>query len=161
MHWDPWLWIAGVALAAVVGVTLVWRPLRGAVRARRLERAKSGFRVARERLEAKFLDRAAATGRPRGLRWVDCDWEDDVTFARDRHTNQLTAFVGVTVRFEAVEGGPMEGVPAVKNLRNATAMFHYDGAQWGTGGKALFNVNPDEAVARFHDQFELVRARVT
>jgi len=77
--------------------------------------------------------------------------------ARERATGLLTAFAGVVVRFEAVEGGDMEEVEAVSLPRDAAAVFHYDGA-WGTGGRALFNMTPDEAIERLQDQFEPVDA---
>ncbi len=48
----------------------------------------------------------------------------------------------------------MEGVAAVGNLRNASAVFFFQGGQWRTTGKAVFNLNPDEALARFANQYE-------
>jgi hypothetical protein len=111
-------------------------------------------------LEAKFFDVAAATGKPRGLRWVDCDWLDEVTYARDRQTGLLTAFVAVNIRFEAIEGGDMEDVAAVGNIRDAAAVFHYERGNWGTGGRALFNMSPIDAIKRLQGQFEPVAAPV-
>ena len=32
-------------------------------------------------------------------------------------------------------------------------MFHYQAGTWGTGGKALFNMNPADAVTRLEGQF--------
>lgn len=156
MQWEWWLLGAGLVLAVVVLVIFVSKPLREILEEVRFERARREFRLQRERLEAKFIQRAAESGKPRGLRWADCDWEDQFVMARDRRTNQLSAFVGVTIRFEAVAGGPMEDVPAVGNLRNATAVFHYDRTGWGTGGRALFNLNPDEALTHYREQFEPV-----
>src|SRR5881392_2900606 len=66
---------------------------------------------------------AAATGKPRGLRWKDCEWESEVIFARDKQTSQLAALVSITIQFEAIPGSDMEGLPAVDNLRNASAVF--------------------------------------
>ena len=109
-------------------------------------------------LEAKFFDVAAATGKPRGLRWVDCDWLEEVTYARDRQTGLLTAFVAVNIRFEAIEGGDMEDVAAVGNIRDAAAVFHYERGNWGTGGRALFNMSPGDAIKRLEGQFEPVAA---
>jgi hypothetical protein len=77
-----------------------------------------------------------------------------VEFARERARGELAALVGVVIQFEAVEGGDMEGVAAVGNLRNASAVFFFHGGQWRTTGKAVFNLNPDEAVARFQNQYE-------
>ena len=71
-----------------------------------------------------------------------------------RATQQLAALVGVTIQFEAIEGGDMEGVAAVGNLRNAAAVFFFDRGQWRTIGKAVFNLNPDEALTHFAAQYE-------
>jgi hypothetical protein len=48
----------------------------------------------------------------------------------------------------------MEGLPAVGNLRNASAVFFFHRGRWHTAGKAVFNLNPDEALARFRNQYE-------
>jgi hypothetical protein len=114
------------------------------------------FGLQRERLELLFIEAATASGKPRGLRWADCDWGNEVKFARDRATGRLVALVGVTVRFEAIEGGDMEGWPQVAQLRNATGVFWFTRGQWHTDGRALFNMNPDEALDRLRTQFERV-----
>ena len=101
---------------------------------------------------------AAATGKPRGLLWKDCQWENGVDFVRERKTGQIAALVGVTIRFEAVADGDMEGLPAVGNLRNASAVFFFERGQWHTVGKAVFNMNPDEALGHFQGQYEWIRS---
>jgi hypothetical protein len=109
----------------------------------------------REQLEAKFLQRAGLTGKPRGLRWADCEFENDVSYARDRQSGRLSAFVAVSIKFEAIEGGGMEEVEAVGNAKYATAVFHFDPKHhWTTEGRAIFNLNPSEAVRRFQDTLE-------
>jgi hypothetical protein len=153
---NPWYWVAGAAAAGAAAV-FTWRPLRRLGHEVQVERARESFRLQRERLEAKFLDAARATGKPRGLTWKDCDFEKGLTLARDRHTGQLVGLVPTTISFEAVEGGPMEGVEAVGNLRNATAVFHYARGHWTTAGQAVFNLNPDEAIEHFRPQFEAVK----
>src|SRR5690606_23881377 len=105
---------------------------------------------------AKFFSIASSSGKPRGLRWTDCDFDDDVTYARDRITGQLCAFVAVTISFEAIEGGLMEGVEAVGNLRTASALFRFAGGRWQTDGRALFNLLPSEAIAYYHDNLIMV-----
>lgn len=153
MDWISILLIAGLALMAViVAVGLAWKPLQAAFEQKEAERAKRDFRLQREVLEAKFFDLAAAKKKPRGLRWVECEWLDDVSFGRDRRTRMLTAFAAVNIRFEAIEGGDMEDVAAVGNIRDAAAVFHYQGGRWGTGGRALFNMNPQDALARLESQ---------
>ncbi len=152
----PWLFV-GVALAVgLVVLLIVWRPLRLFGREVQVERARELFVLQRERLEARFLTAAAATGKPRGLRWKDCDFESDLELARDRKTGDLVALVPVTIQFEAIEGSDMEGLPAVGNLRNASAVFFFHRGQWLTVGKAVFNMNPGEALAHFAKQYERV-----
>jgi hypothetical protein len=150
-----YLAIAAAILASIALVSLR-KPLRVRRERREAERARRDFRRQREVLEARFFDLAAASGKPRGLRWVDCDWLDAVTFARDRKTGLLTAFVAVNISFEAIEGGDMEDVAAVGNIRDAAAVFHYQNGAWGTGGRALFNMNPADALERLQNQFEPV-----
>ena len=140
----------------VVVVVLLWAPVRSYFRTREAERAMRLFRLQREQLKARFFALASSLGKPRGLRWVECEWQDRVTFARAVDSGLLTAFVGVEIRFEAIEGGDMEGVEAVGNIRDASAVFHCQHGHWGTGGRALFNMNPDDTLERLEGQFELV-----
>jgi hypothetical protein len=152
-----------IALAAgalvLIGLLAALGPLRRRWRARREADALRLFRLQREQLEAQFFHRAASLGKPRGLRWLECDWQDTVTFGRDVKSGLLTAFVGVNIRFEAVEGGDMEDVEAVGMVRDAAALFHFHRGRWGTGGRALFNMDPAEAMLRFKDQFQPIAAR--
>ena len=120
----------------------------------RLDQARVLFQRQRERLELQFFQAASASGKPRGLRWKAIDWGSALEFARERDSGRLAALVGVTIQFEAVEGSDMEGLPAVGNLRNASAVFFFHGGRWHTTGKTVFNLNPDEALAHFHNQYE-------
>ena len=146
-----WLWLLP-PLVFLVGalVLLLWR------RAPRLSvpELQRRFLQQREHLEAAFFVAAAASGKPRGLRWTNCEWESEVAFARERGTGRLAALVAVTIAFEAVEGGDMEGVEAVGNLRQASAVFFFDAGRWRTTGKAIFNLNPGEAIEHFKGQYE-------
>jgi hypothetical protein len=153
--WD-WLWIGAAAVVIGALVYLAWRPLRKLGREVLVERARESFRLQRERLEAKFIDAAAASGKPRGLSWKECNFASRVELARDRQTGQLIALVPVTIAFEAVAGGPMEGVEAVSQVRNATAVFAFERGHWATAGKAVFNMDPDEALRHFQHQYERV-----
>jgi hypothetical protein len=156
-----WWWL--VAAAVVVGAVLVgwiWRPLRTFGREVQVERARELFRLQRERLEGQFQSAAAATGKPRGLRWKDCTFENALELARDKRSGQILALVPVTIEFEAVEGGAMEGWHAVAIPRNASAVFFFERGQWNTVGKAVFNMNPDEALEHFKDQYERVQGEI-
>lgn len=152
----PWTTIGVWAALAVVALALAWGPFRRWLRKQEVREAVKRFRLQREQLEARFFDMARSQGKPRGLCWVDCDWQSDVTFARDRQSGLLTAFVAVNISFEAIEGGEMEDVEHVSTVRDAAALFHYQHGRWGTGGRPLFNMNPQDAVARFEGQFEPV-----
>jgi len=165
MFGNFWLEVSiGVAALAVAVGLLIWRFAgRGMTpwKPRRkpevnLEQARKQFHLRREWLEAHFLTLAAQSGSPRGLQWVDCDFDDEVAFARDRNTGRLRALVGVTISFEAIVGGGMEDNPNVSNLRAATAVFHLDGEAWSTTGRALFNLNPEQAIERFGQELEHV-----
>jgi hypothetical protein len=151
-----WLLIAAAALAVLVALSVVVLLVVTLRRTVSPERARDEFRRQREHLEADFFRAAAASGKPRGLRWKACEWDDVVELARDKKTGQVLAFAGVTVSFEAIEGGDMEGLPAVGNLRNATAVFVHDGGRWQTAGRTLFNLNPDEAIRHVGERDERV-----
>jgi hypothetical protein len=153
MMW-PWLAALGLVLSVVVLVILTWHPLRRFGGAVQVERAKELFLLQRERLEPLFLEAAAASGKPRGLLWKETAFESELAFARDKATRQVVALVGVTIRFEAVAGSDMEGLPAVANLRNASAVFFFQRGQWQTTGKAVFNLNPAEALHHFRNHYE-------
>jgi hypothetical protein len=146
-----WLWfLLPAALLAAAVVLFLWG------RGPRLSvpEVRKRFLQQREHLEAAFFAAACASGLPRGLRWKNCEWESEVAFARERETGRLAALVAVTIAFEAVEGGDMEGVAAVGNLRNASAVFFFDGGRWRTTGKAIFNLNPGEAIEHFKGRYE-------
>lgn len=145
--------VVGVVLLLVAGVAGM-RAYLVARRRRELELARKTFHQQRERLEAKFVQLASESGSPRGLRWANCDFSDDVTFARERDGGALSAFVAVTISFEAIEGGGMEDVEAVGNLRAATSVFHFQGGRWSTKGRTIMNLEPAEAIERFHQVLE-------
>jgi len=65
-------------------------------------------------------------------------FQDAVLLGRDRANGEIVALVGVTIGFEAIEGGGMEDVEAVGNLRAATAVFIHSGRAWTTQGKVIF-----------------------
>ncbi len=158
---SSWWILALIGLAAVaIAVGVAWRPVRRKLRERQLRQARRDFHRHREHLEARFMRLAAQSGKPRGLEWVRCDFEDDVTYARHRRSGELSAFVAVTIGFEAIEGGGMEEVEAVSNLRAATAVFRVERGAWATDGRTLFNLNPAEAIAYSQDNLELVGQEV-
>lgn len=155
-----WIWGTAIGVVALIAAAVFSIPLARRWKRNEAIHATSQFRQKREVLEARFFDMARSLGKPRGLRWIDIEWLDVVSFARDRQSGLLTAFAGINIRFEAIEGGDMEDVAAVGTVRDAVAVFHYQNGIWGTGGKALFNMNAHDAVDRLVAQFEPVRETV-
>lgn len=147
------LLIGGLILAVAVSLLLF---MRRKSQTCNLLSARRRFQIRREWLEAKFFTLASDSGSPRGLEWVDVDFDDAVKFARDRKNGNLRALVGVTVRFRAVEGGPLDGNPNADNPRAATAVFYLDGEEWSTKGRTVFNLNPAQAIQHFKQELELV-----
>lgn len=112
-----------------------------------------------------FLKLAAATGKPRGLKWKKLDFVDSwklvyetqsknspTQMASDpNETNQsdsngyFTLIHSVNLFFEAIKGSDMEDVAAVSTIRDGSAIFHYRKGRWGTGGRVLLNLAPDQA----------------
>jgi hypothetical protein len=153
---DGWWWLLILGVVGLVGLVLAWRPLRRLGGAIQVERARELFLLQRERLQSLFLPAAAATGKPRGLRWKDCLFGEEIAFARDRQSRQLVALVSVTIQFEAVEGSDMEDNPNVGHLRNGSAVFFFQAGHWHTSGKVVFNLNPAETLHHFQNQYEQV-----
>ena len=153
---NPWLLFALVLGFLGSCSLLLWPWWRRRQREQWLQRARASFHFRREWLEAHFLTLAGRSGKPRGLRWMDCDFEDEVAFARDKNTGNLRALVAVAIRFEAVEGGGMEDVEAVDNLKAATVVFRLDGPSWEADGRPLFNLNPAQTIEHYRHELETV-----
>jgi len=152
---EPWIWMTGAVVLAALGLALWWAALRHPRRTT-VERARKLFHLQREHLEFRFFQLAAQGFRPRGLELMDSDFEDEVSFARDRHNGRLRAYVAVTIHFRAIEGGGLEDNPNVDNLKAGSAEFRLDGSDWGTDGRVHFNVNPVEAIQRYNQELERV-----
>lgn len=151
LYWSIPLLIASAGLAFYF-----WRRGRAADPQVQLESIRGFFEVERARLQAQFFQAAGASGKPRGLRWKECVWNELIEWVRDKQSGQLMVLVGVTISFEAIEGGDMEGVEAAGNLRNASAVFYWQDGEWRTSGRAIFNLNPSEAVEHFKGGYERI-----
>ncbi|MBI3823672.1 MAG: hypothetical protein HY289_13465 [Planctomycetes bacterium] len=150
-----WLSLLGVTIVIVVLAIVFWF-IGKRTTGISPQQARDLFQQDRSRLQTAFFDAAAASGKPRGLRWTRCQFSDLIEWLRDKQTGQLLTLVGVTISFEAIEGGDMEGVEAVGNLRNASAVFFFQDGRWQTTGRVVFNLNPDEAVQHFQEGYEQI-----
>jgi hypothetical protein len=147
-----WIFVAALVILGVV----IWLTIRPKLFARWVRRAGSEFARNRKSLESRFFAAASTSGKPRGLRWKQCAFQDGVVLARDRANGELVALVAVTIGFEAVAGGGMEEVEAVANLRAATAVFTNNGRGWTTQGRVVFNLEPREVLDRYRESLEPV-----
>ena len=151
---DPWLIaLAALGLAALVVAAFIV-PKR--IRQRRRRRARAEFPELRPDVERQFFAAASASGKPRGLRWKEIRFHEGQSFAVDRVSGALYALVGATVSFEAIEGGPMEDVEAVGNLRAATAVFVFNKGTWTAEGRTIFNLTPQETIDRYQSALKPV-----
>jgi hypothetical protein len=148
-------WLVGIVVIAFAAAAI--EGLRR-FRARRiLDRRRAAiaeFDAQLPALEGEFHAAAAATGKPRGLRWIKCRLDGPATFAVDRVNAELYALVGVTVSFEAIPGGGMEEVEAVSNLRAATAVFVHRDNRWTTDGRVVFNLDPAATLDHYRESLE-------
>lgn len=153
-----YVWIGlGVGAGLLIVLVLVsWRWFHRTGQEILVSRARESFNLQSERLHEQFYQAATASGKPRGLRWKRCDFGAELQIARDRHTGELLGLVPVTIQFEAVPGSDMEGLPAVGNLRAATAVFVFHRGQWTTTGRVVMNLNPAEAVQHFQKSHEAI-----
>ena len=77
------------SIVALVIALVAWRPVRAAMRENELAKARRDFHRQREHLEARFMRLAGQSGKPRGLEWVRCDFDDDVIYARHRQSGEV------------------------------------------------------------------------
>ena len=161
MELAAWI-VGGLLLAAVLAIfgaafiVVLLRRRREAAIEQSMQEARTTFRQQREWLEARFFTMASESGRPRGLSWKDCDFEDEVAFAREKTTGELRALAAVNISFEAIEGGDMEDNPNVGRIRAATAVFLHRNGVWETDGRAIMNLDPHQAITHFQHELETV-----
>jgi hypothetical protein len=149
-------WLPIIAVVMLASGIVLWLSRGRVRRAAPLAQAKQRFHVQRERLEAKFIQLAAAHATPDAPQWTDCVFDDDVAYVRSRATGELSAFVAVTIASENVGGAPSGPPDAVGNLQAGTAVFRFDLDHWETDGRAILNLTPSEAVQRFRNDLEFV-----
>jgi hypothetical protein len=155
-----YLCILAATVLSLAAFLWKWIPMRNVRRVARFAEARRDFHRQRERLEAKFVQLGMVSGRSDVPRWSDCDFDDDVAYARNRSTGELSAFVAVTIEMEDSDRCVSSSSGAVSNLRVATAVFRFDHDHWETDGRAIFNLNPTEAIRFYHRDLELLGQEV-
>jgi MYXO-CTERM domain-containing protein len=167
--------IAAIALFALAGLLAV-RSVRRRRSAPRLDGVDRLFRFQREHLEAKFVDLAQSSRRPSAPRSVNCDFQDDVTYVRNRRTGTIMALVAITVSVAGRRprfGDALEEAMAARSLvprhdtsqgepvRSATAVFSFDGQRWTTDGSVILDLSPSDAVRCLSHDLQIVGKRET
>ncbi|HMP02415.1 MAG TPA: hypothetical protein PKD86_01695 [Gemmatales bacterium] len=141
---------AGVALLALAVILA-----RGRVFTRwRVAKLLDTFADQRRRLELDFLLQAAKLGKPRGLRWLQADWQPDVFLAWDRTQDGYFALVEAAFQFEAEPDSDMIDLPAVALAKAGTALFAWTGRHWVPTGRVFFNLSPRELLTHRAAQFQ-------
>ncbi|MFO0823135.1 MAG: hypothetical protein U0792_08440 [Gemmataceae bacterium] len=122
------------------------------------ERARELFRLQHERFEERLLKAAAATGLPRGLRWVKCEITGSAVQFEDLANRGSSRLVPVLIRFEAEEGSKTHGrrSDGPGTTRPATAVFSFHRGDWATAGRVVFNHTPDQTIGAFGQQFRVI-----
>lgn len=149
-----WWGFLPIMLGLLAGLVFGLRPLLAARREALFAKARRSFHWERERLEARFLQLGLVSTKPDAPRWTDCDFDDDVAYARSRSSGELSAFVAVTI--EMWDDCCLDTVDAADNLRDATAVFRFDRGHWKTDGRAIFNLSPTEAIHFYQRDLEMV-----
>ncbi len=103
------LWTVVGVVGGVSAAGLIWLAL-GNWRTRRqnkavFQQARALFRRRREWLEAEFVTLASEHGKPRDLIWTGCEFDDPVSFARERNSGQLRAWWGSRSALKPSRGG--------------------------------------------------------
>ena len=120
---EPWWWIPVACAMVAVVVLLLWRPCQVAAREARFTQARKEFHRQREWLEVKFISLAGVRSTPDTPRWSNCEFDDAVSYVRQRSTGELSAFVAVTVALEGIGHLATSASDLMSNLQAGTAVF--------------------------------------
>lgn len=151
---EPWWIVAAAVVVFLAAGMLVWWPMRASSRETRFADARRDFHFQRERLEIRFIQLAQAQAKDSAPQWMDCEFDDDVCYVRNRYTGELSAFVGARVFFSGIDDTVEPG--QICGIREVTTVFRFDGQQWLTDGRAIFNLTPAEAVRFYERDLEMI-----
>jgi len=139
-------------------MSFISKLFRSFAQSRLQARLGRAFEQHRDELHRNYFLVASSSGLPRGLTWKGCDWLSGFVILRDQNTGEISRLAAVNLTFEAIEGGDMENVKAVSTVREACAVFQWDGRGWVPTGRTLFNMDPRTAAQRFGDAYEVLQA---
>jgi hypothetical protein len=157
------MWAFWAVCGAAAVIALASAVLGGGIASRKRRQSRAALALAREIfhwrrewLEADFLTMLSESKSLQGLSWSDCEFDDDVAFARDRGTGRLCGLVAITLKMESSGARRMADVETVGVLRAGTAVFTFDGQRWFCDGRTIFNLNPRETIRRYRRELEVM-----
>lgn len=155
-----WILVAAAAFL-LAGAGLIWWPIRAARWEARYARARRDFHWQRERLEAKFVQLGLINTKGHAPRWTDCRFDDDVAYARNRATGELTAYVAAVIELDGfARGRLLGGGSGLGGQGAATAVFRFEGDRWETDGRAIFKLSPTETIDFYQRDLQMVGQEV-
>ena len=90
-------WLLAIAAIGFVGLIVAAFTLPKRWRRRQRERARAECPELRPQVEQQFFAAASSSGKPRGLRWKEIQFQEGQSFAIDRVSGALYALVGATI----------------------------------------------------------------
>jgi hypothetical protein len=148
-----------ILLAAIVALAAatLWRPVVRFWHGIRFEKARALFHRERERLEARLVKQIAVPVVTGEVEWLDCDFDDQVTFLRDRRTGELLALVAVTLGPETPWAVELDET----SHGHGVAVFRFDAKHWTTDPKVHMNLTLEEMIRGFSGTMEVIRREMT
>lgn len=148
-----WWWVVlPIGLGMWAGLRWAWPRVHSQLPQHRLAEIRRQFHQQRERLEMKFLCLASRSSLGSGPHWLDCEFEDEVAYVRNRKTGQLCALVGVFL----VKRNRFDPLEPSNRCRVGTAIFRFSRSRWDTDGRAVLNLTPAETIRFYQDALELL-----
>jgi len=139
-----------------IAAAMMWRPAVRFWRRVRFEKARMLFHRERERLEARLIKQIAVPVVTGEMEWLDCDFEDEVTFLRDRRSGEYVAVVMITLGPETSWAIDSDQESGTRRGRVSVWQEPLD-----IRSKVYMNLTPEEMVRAFSDRMELVRREMT
>jgi hypothetical protein len=102
------------------------------------------------RVMRTIIDAGNSGNSPRGLRWITCEINGEPVFVNDGERVVLIPFL---VTFEPIAGSEMEGIEAATIPRPVTAVVRFRNGEWILDRAPVFNLSPEELIARSGGRF--------
>lgn len=142
--------LAGLA-GVIVAITLM-RVVRRLQNRVAFEQARKQFHKQRERLEAKLVRQIAVPAVAGELEWMDCEFDDEILFLREKKGRGLAAVVAVTLGTESEWLTPASEEP----YRCGVAIFRFQNEKWDVDPKIYMNLGLDDVVRELSRTMEVL-----